>query len=195
MRNKYSFLVALTILFLALTGFSQESYNSAVESITGQELLNHAIFFASDELKGREIFSPGLFSAAGYIAEKFKRYGLKPPEENNNFYQNIEMNYARVGKPNYFSVNDISYEEGEDFYVPAVGTNTIEAEIVFAGYGITTNMYDSYDGMDAAGKIVMIFEGKIKEKSPQASYLREKLKKKVLRHRFLPSMKSELSML
>ncbi|MBL8752710.1 MAG: M20/M25/M40 family metallo-hydrolase [Planctomycetes bacterium] len=50
----------------------------AMATIQQKELLAHATFLASDELKGRLTGSPGQFAAAKYIADHFARLGLEP---------------------------------------------------------------------------------------------------------------------
>src|SRR5437870_2097417 len=47
--------------------------------ITPQSYLEHVKYLSSDALKGRATGSPELEKAAGYIADKFKAAGLKPP--------------------------------------------------------------------------------------------------------------------
>ena len=52
-----------------------------------KKLLNHVRFLASEELEGRGLGSPGLDKAADYIAEQFKKIGLKPGDEENGYFQ------------------------------------------------------------------------------------------------------------
>src|SRR5687767_12476774 len=47
-------------------------------TIHQKELLGHATFLASDELKGRLTGSPGQLAAADYIAAHFATLGLEP---------------------------------------------------------------------------------------------------------------------
>jgi len=134
------------------------------ESITGEDLLHHVRFLASDEMKGRETFTSEQLVAARYIVNEFEKYKLKPFGETQSYYQNFGLKYAEVGSPNKLEINGKIYREGKDFISAALGKANIESQIAFVGYGITTPEYDSYADVDVEGKIVMLFQGKIKRK-------------------------------
>ncbi len=48
-------------------------------------------YLASDDLKGRKIFSPEIDKAAGFIAEKFKNAGLKTFDNSGSYLQTFSM--------------------------------------------------------------------------------------------------------
>jgi hypothetical protein len=58
-----------------------------VETITATDMRNRIAFLASDALRGRDTPSPGLDTAAAWIAREFQRLGLEPGGENGTFFQ------------------------------------------------------------------------------------------------------------
>lgn len=58
-----------------------------VTTITAADMRNRIAYLASDGLRGRDTPSPGLDSAAAWIARDFQRLGLEPGGENGTFFQ------------------------------------------------------------------------------------------------------------
>lgn len=56
-------------------------------------------FLASDEMRGRQTPSPGLETAAAYIAGELRRFGLEPAGEDGTFYQRWPFQSRRVQMP------------------------------------------------------------------------------------------------
>jgi hypothetical protein len=56
-------------------------------TITATDIRNRIAFLASDALRGRDTPSPGLDTAAAWIAREFQRLGLEPGGENGTFFQ------------------------------------------------------------------------------------------------------------
>jgi Zn-dependent M28 family amino/carboxypeptidase len=65
-------------------GFVQRSY---LDSITADDLRRYVTFLASDEMKGRQTPSPELDKAAEYIADEFKKDGVKPGNGDSYFQE------------------------------------------------------------------------------------------------------------
>ena len=132
----------------------------AVRDFSASRYLEHVKYLASDELKGRGDGSPELDTAADYIASQFRLWGLRPMGDNNSYFQNFEVTTgAQVGPKTELQLNGTDLKINEDF-VPIPFSNTAEFEgpVVFAGFGITAPElhYDDYQGIDAAGKIVVV---------------------------------------
>jgi len=75
--------------------------------VTVDLLKKHATYLASDELEGRCAGYPGCDKAADYIAESFKKSGLKPAGDNGTYFQKFRL----VGKD---TKNVIGLIEGSD---------------------------------------------------------------------------------
>lgn len=75
---------------------SADETAGAVATITPEDILEHVTFLASDDLRGRDTPSPGLDTAAVYIAKEFARLGLEAGGENGGFEQRYA--YPLVGR-------------------------------------------------------------------------------------------------
>ena len=138
---------------------------AATESrFTAQEFLEPIKFLASDELKGRGNGTPELDRAAKYIADHFRKFKLKPAGDNGKYLQGFSLVVgAKLGDKNV-----AAFEQGtasaplkvrQDFVPLSFSANaTLEASLVFAGYGITAPEYhyDDYQGLDAKGRAVIV---------------------------------------
>lgn len=95
----------MTLLLLAGTLFQKASatlpspyktYQTAVDSVSVESLKKNLTYIASDELEGRGTPSKGLDLAADYIAEQFKKAGVKPAVKGSYFQ---ETDFIRNGAP------------------------------------------------------------------------------------------------
>ncbi len=156
--------ILFCILALAVAGCSGTQFSSGNGKIliTPDFLSRQINYLASDSMKGRNTPSPQLDSAAAYIASNFKSWGLKP--WNGSYFQEVPLCTDRLGDTNELSIT----RNGASFmltiksdYVPYdfSSSASVTAAVVFAGYGITAPEYnyDDYKGIDAKGKIVVIF--------------------------------------
>lgn len=80
------FILALSILLVSLVSFAQD-INSIINA---KEVERIERTLSSDEMQGRRTFTPGIDKAANFIAEEFKRAGLKPVE-GNSYFQEFNM--------------------------------------------------------------------------------------------------------
>ena len=64
-----------------------------------QALRDHVEFFASPDLKGRGLGSPGLDKAAQYVADRFKAYGLMPGGDGGTYFQRFTVPKGEGGGP------------------------------------------------------------------------------------------------
>lgn len=156
---------SLILSFLGATWLSAQSpWQKALDSITPEELKGHVVVLADDAMQGRETPSPQLDSAAAYIAGEFQKAGLKAPD--GSYYQVFNTLRTRLGAPNTLTLHqngaDTPYEIKDDFVPLSVTANgrVDKAPVVFVGYGITAPEYgyDDYAGVDAQGKVVMLFD-------------------------------------
>jgi len=135
--------------------------------ISVPELTEKLTYIASDELEGRMTGSEGAKKAADYITNIFKEQGLIPLAGHDgyawpfDFVSEVKVN----DQANDLSVNGKNYELNKDFEPMASTENgSVDAEVVFAGYGLKINdggdyNYDSYINIDVKDKIVMVLDG------------------------------------
>ncbi len=130
---------------------------------------------ADPVLEGRGAGTRGLDVAADMIAAGMERYGLLPggddgvlsaaaagaaPRAADGWFQPFRITTGvRVAEPCAVAAAGLTFAPGDDFQPVGFSTNgTLEAPVVFAGYGITAPGidYDDYAGLDANGKFVLV---------------------------------------
>jgi len=99
---------------------------------------------------------------------------LSPAGDANSYFQGFDITTGAVlGAKNEFSVGGAKLRINDDF-VPINFSSTAEFDgpLVFAGYGITAPeyKYDDYSGIDASGKIVVVFEREPQENDPKSVF-------------------------
>ena len=144
------------------------------KSITAAELKKHLYIIAGE--------------AAKYITEHFKRIGLEPGA-NGQWEQPFSL-WQDTLKESRITAGGKVFEFGKDYYAglrDQKDQTLGQTPVVFAGYGISNEQYDSYKGIDATDKIVLLIEGeplnadgkplfpKV-EGQPQGTQLRDKLR-------------------
>ncbi len=127
----------------------------------------HVTFLADDRLEGRDTGSEGHRKAAEYVVEQFKRAGLEPGGTN-GFIQPVKFRSRRIveEKSSLALVRDGNVEPvvlGDEatFSMRIDPAASVEAPIVFAGYGLSVPelKYDDLEGLDVRGKVVMHVSG------------------------------------
>ncbi len=132
-------------------------------AISPQQYIRDVKVLASEEMKGRGTGSPQLEKAGRFIANEFKKAGLKPVP-GNGFEQAFTVSVnSHLGPQNKLEISNNGQKEKlkiEDQFLPFnfSGAGVAEGRIVFAGYGITAPEYnyDDYAGLDVKDKIVVV---------------------------------------
>jgi hypothetical protein len=119
-------------------------------------------FLSSDALEGRRSLERGSEVAIQWIASEFAKAGLKPAA-GDSFLQPVPVFEYSMDR----GLTTLTLRSGaasDTFRAPDAVANTaldlaISGPLVFAGYGITAPelSYDDYAGIDAKGKIVLVF--------------------------------------
>lgn len=149
--------------------FSQPAQKLKNDSYT--YLKSNLEFLASDELEGREITTRGEKLAALYISEELEKYGVLPFGDNGTYFQEflVEVSgFNENSKISFVSNNEdpISFFNGNNIVfnprlIPTIDYNNKEYEVIFVGYGIFSEEenYNSYEGIDVDGKVVLFLNG------------------------------------
>ncbi len=138
-------------------------------------------YLASDALEGRRTGTQGAVDAANYVAGEFARFGLKAgmqitrgartrAEARSRYLQPFPyVAKVELGRNNLFFVNPgraddtMQFMVGEDWMPLGFSTNgeVKSAEVVFAGYGISSAelKYDDYAAANAKDRIAIVFAG------------------------------------
>jgi aminopeptidase YwaD len=175
----------------ALVVVSAAADNHKGAGLSAETIKKQITYLASDELRGRGSGEPGNEKAARYIADEFRRAGLKPlgaaaqrdtaaPMDGSGYFQPFRFIAGRaVGRGNRLQARIgaswRSYQSGHDFEPSSIcGPGSAEGELVFAGFGIRAPAanYDDYSGIDVKGKIVLLLAGNPKDDphSPLAEF-------------------------
>lgn len=133
------------------------------QTITKERGYDHLSILASDEYEGRETGKKGAWMAAEYIKKQFKSFGLTGPVKGGSdpYFQKVGLITNDISSSS-FAVNGKAKQLYKDFViangsVPSTGLTVDGSEVVFAGYGLTKEGYDDFAGINAEGKIIMIF--------------------------------------
>ncbi len=175
---KFKLLTSASLLSLAvLAGCGQDSATIAADNVAVQpakvskeRIKAHLEFLADDTLKGRDTGSEGYQIAANYVISNFKQLGLSPQGEHNSFEQEVtfrraflEDGSAKMSVTNASGNVELAFKDDFLMFGSASATESaIEAETVFAGYGVVSEAfgYDDYADLDVKGKIVVVLTGR-----------------------------------
>lgn len=157
-------------LFLSLSGVISAQIPKGFTKFqweSMQRLKSHVSYLASDELQGRQTGSPGELLSATYIANEFKKNGLKL--WGNNGFQEFTMTQFRLASdecilrlnPMGNAISNVDpFQMNVDYY-PLSQTadfDSVTAETVDVGYGIISDKLDKneFEGLDVKGKIALM---------------------------------------
>lgn len=126
-------------------------------------------FLAGDELMGRRTGEQGNWVAARYIAEQFRKFGVKPVSAGsattafptNAFYQNVPFDKMNAPGAGEITVIAETLKSGQDWILMSGPATDVTAPIVYAAYGLENSAkgWDDYKGLDVKGKIVLVQSG------------------------------------
>ena len=132
---------------------------------------------SSDAMEGREAGTRGHERAAGYVAGRFASLGLEPAGDDGTYFQNVTLReYVPAAEGNGLSIDGMDdLVAFEDFYVlgsPVQESGTIEAPLVFIGYGLDIPGRDDFEGVDLEGAVaVRVYGGPDNLNSEEAAHL------------------------
>lgn len=139
-------------------------------TIQAESLKRDLTYVASDALEGRMSLSPGDDKAISWIADQFQQSGLHLSLQRFNLVEYVpdrpafSLTVAQGGHSKAFHAPEAfgAYKDSVDLTAP----------VVFAGFGITAPElgYDDYTGLDAKGKIVVVFEHEPQEDDPHSIF-------------------------
>ena len=174
---KRCFPVLAVILAQGLPATAQ-SLAPGNDTILEQELRADLFFLASDELQGRLSETPGNRTAAAFIRSRFERLGLTPMGPEGSFYQPYRLLRARLGGANELELKredktTLRGQLGESFFPHTFSASgSVEAELVFTGYGISAPKlsHDDYGSRALRGRIVLVLDHEPGESDPEAIF-------------------------
>ncbi len=162
LRMKFLRLSALILIALTLTAQNRARLEPGLDSIKASTLRADLTFLSSDALEGRMSLQPGSEVAIQWIASEFAKAGLKPMV-GDSYLQPVPLIEYKPDREQTFLKIRVHGEEKILHAPDATGNypndGTYKGSVVFAGFGITAPElhYDDYAGIDARGKVVLVF--------------------------------------
>ncbi len=159
LHSRLAAMAAGLVIVVALHGWTFEI--PSLPQSAADILAGHARYLASEQLTGRGVDTPGIKLARDYIAREFAKYGLRPGGDNGTYLQGFNVPIGvTVKEPTALALGaDSPLSLNQDWTPLGLSdSGAVEAEVVFAGYGITAKDYgyDDYAGLDVKGKIVLV---------------------------------------
>lgn len=167
------------LLLLASPALAQtppRPVTAALDGIAERDLRADLTLLASDALRGRMSLDRGDEAAIAWVAAEFAKTGLQPAARdaagNPSYLQPVPLieyrpdagaSYLQLGSQRFAPPGfSGGYRDDVD----------ITAPMVFAGYGITVPglNYDDYRGIDARGKIAVVFDHEPQEDDPASRF-------------------------
>lgn len=160
-----SLFTSFCVLLMATTAAAEDGSDLQLQD----RLQAHITFLADDLMLGRQPGSDGYNIAANYVASQFRQMGLVPAGSEDSYFQQVPLRQAFL-VPDSAGMTYLTGDEStaftfvEQFFVgPSLSRTSaaLEAELVFAGYGIDAPEleYNDYKDINADGKIVVQFSG------------------------------------
>jgi len=137
-----------------------------VPELSAERIKAAVAFLASDRLEGRGPGTRGEFLTTEYLADEFKKAGLKPLGNRGTYFQPVPLVRVVTDPKSTLqavkgdTVLSIPCEEGfSGTSQTQTALEAFDAEAVFVGHGITAPEFgwDDYQDVDVKGKVVVLF--------------------------------------
>lgn len=163
---KKTLLLLLAVMSAAAGCDSEDKrIESALGTITADEMKEHISVLASDDFQGRFPATEGEEKTIRYLAEQFRQTGLKPAN-GESYFQEVPLIRMTADPSMKLTITggkqNLILKYWDEFAggTPQTSENIeIEnSEIIFVGYGINSPEYDwnDYEGLDVKGKTVLM---------------------------------------
>src|SRR6059058_6033144 len=144
-----------------------ERLQPALEAITPDGLLAHIKVLASDEFEGRAPGTKGEELSVKYIADQFKKIGLKPGNPDGTYTQEVPLAGIKSEPRMSFTVGDktLDLKFPDDFVASSARLQPEikidKSDVVFVGYGVVAPEYgwNDYKEVDVRGKTILMLIG------------------------------------
>ncbi|MSR46515.1 MAG: M28 family peptidase [Planctomycetes bacterium] len=139
-----------------------------LEKITVDDLKRHETFLTSDECAGRDTPQSGLERARDYLVEQHQKFGMASGNSDGSYLFEYEVPAITWTESDHLGVigKPVTGGDALDVFLPGVdfvpvrrsGSGTVDAEVVFCGYGVidVAEKYDDFSGVDVKGKVVAL---------------------------------------
>jgi Zn-dependent M28 family amino/carboxypeptidase len=164
MKVNFISLIALASLLAGCAGSDKkQTADSTADTGMAADIKQHIAVLANDSLLGRKPFTKGEDKTITYIADKFKKLGLEPGN-NDSYYQEVPMvEITSTSQDMQISgAGSAVLKPGIDFVAATRREqDTLSLKncpLVFAGFGVVAPEFgwNDYKGLDVKGKTVVV---------------------------------------
>jgi hypothetical protein len=156
-------LAILLTLVSVFTLTAQTEKEKVIETVSKSDIEGHIYFLADDVLKGRATGSPELKIAASYLANSFRRYGVKPNPKTGTYYQEVKLKKVTPSRDASIVINN---KKITDYAFINAAAMTSDQDAVFLNYGLA----DDYKGKDVKGKVIIVKAGSSETQDTRAAF-------------------------
>lgn len=163
------------VSFSSAQSITRSRISTGFNAIKAADLKADLTFLASDELEGRLSLQRGSEIAIKWIVSEFEKAGVQSVT-GGSFLQPVPLIEFRTDR-NASSLTIRNDAKQQTYHAPDASGSfpndiTAAGPVVFAGFGISAPelKYDDYAGIDARGKIVLIFDHEPQEDDPRSVF-------------------------
>jgi hypothetical protein len=166
MRHRW---LALTIVLAGCGGGAPApAPKPGLLPISADELRRDLMVFANDSFQGRETGTPSANKAAQFLVQRLVALGVEPAGDS-MYFQRVPLVKERFAPETRLTVSrgptTIPLTLGTDvtpFISLGIGApptkRNVSGDIYFAGYGMTSNGRNDFDGIKEAGKVIVMLQ-------------------------------------
>jgi len=134
-------------------------------SLDTDALLEHTKMLSSDEFEGRAPGTKGEELTVTYLADQFKKFGLRPGNTDGTYFQKVPLvGITPTPAPLTFkkgaNTHTLKWKDDVVAWTKHVADSASinESELVFVGYGVVAPEFnwDDYKGLDVKGKTLVM---------------------------------------
>ena len=168
-----TFIIHVALSLAILHGVLRAQTATTTEA---QRIIDHVRVLASDSCQGRGPGSSGIEKAAAYVMDQFRSIGVRPAGRASYGDPFSMTTGVKLTDPNAVSFSvvierpgvpvdqtrpiTVGWKLGADYQPYGFSeSGSTKGEVVFAGYGLSTSLYDDYGGIDVKGKVVILLRG------------------------------------
>ncbi len=151
---KHSMKFFLAPLFATLMLGAQ---TPAIQSAAETRMKREVAILAAPAMEGRGNGSKGLAQAADYVERYYRSLGLRTERQTYPYLKGVEVKEGKA----YLGKGDsqqppLQWGKNIEAYSFSGNGDFISKALVFAGYGVQTGAYNDFNGLELAGKVVII---------------------------------------
>ena len=158
-KQKMKRITLFSLALLSISIAAQSDKQTVTETVSKSDIEGHIYFLADDLLKGRETGTPELKIAASYLANSFRRYGVKPNPKTGTYFQSVRLKKSSPPATVNIQLNGKAINN----HVILNGSSINSSDAVFLEHGLEND----YKGKSVKGKMVVVLSG-----SPEANDVR-----------------------